>query len=630
MMTINLRFFIPKILNFLCLLCFISCKSINSQTTLLNIAKPTESQTNPPNSQTHNTLTNNSSAQSSAIGAFSFEEKPILPNWSQFLIPKIQNSVLSPVDFIFSAGSYEYISHEPQLKLGKCSFLNQKTISRIVFEAAPTLKFKLPSENSKYSSGSIYFVNDKVTNKSLAIGVFDSNGFSECHFDQKTMALSTGMGLLRQDSVYNTQLQNLDVTAAPFGRLTVNPDFKKGIAPGQILRIGRFESAHKTLSESLYHMNHSDRINSELFVKSANPSENLGLAEYLKTSILISETAFSVNLEAGKYIAFVTSSHFNDWCTIAFEIVGNQTQNLECQKSSESKNKDEINSDLISKQQNTFSNNYDVTILPTSFLKDESFSHWLQFWNKSNFVAPQFPTDHFKNLPPAMPLDFSEFYPKIKKYGALFTSLKPELFSANTQLDAVRIFDSKFYVGPNLRVEEFYRKNDNKIFPLMGTSESSIQNDIVPFLTQSRFIFHPDAEKSIQSAIQYSTNGTAIEWLEPLLTYETSLPLRMPLQQRFRFRIKIPAWNATQYVDLYINGEFFKRWILNRGDISLAMSEDIEERIDRKADFDLGLFAWGNAFLPEFIYGSAQLTPIALTRQYCVDANENGLCEVLK
>lgn len=600
------------------------------QATVPNIAIPAESQIITPISPSHSTPLNTSSAKTTANGAFSFQENLISPHWSQFIIPKTPNSIISPVDFIYTPGAFEYISADPQLKLGNCSFLSQKTVSQNVFEASPTLKFKLPSENSKYSSGSIYFVNDKATNKSIAIGIFDSNGHSECHFNQKTMSLSTGMGLLRQDSVYNTQLQILEAIAAPFGRLTINPELKKGISPGQILRLGRFESVNKTLSENLYHVNNAARINSELFAKSAKPSENLGLAEYLKTSILISDSAFSVNLEVGKYIAFVTSSNFNDWCTIAFEITENKTQNLECQKLSESKIQAENYSNQTTKQENMFLNSYDITILPTTLLKDESFSNWLQFWNKSNLILPQLSSDHFKNFQPALPLDFAEYYPKIKKYGTLFTSLKPELFSANTQLDAVRIFDSKYYVGPNFRVEEFYRNNDNKIFPLMGTSESSIQNDIVPFLAQSRFIFHPDAEKSIQNAIQYSTNGTAIEWLEPLLSYETSLPLRMPLQQRFRFRINIPAWNPTQYVDLYINGEFFKRWILNRGDISIPMSEVIEERIDRKADFDLGLLAWGTAFLPEFIYGSAQLTPIALTRQYCVDANENGLCEVLK
>ena len=123
------------------------------------------------------------------------------------------------------------------------------------------------------------------------------------------------------------------------------------------------------------------------------------------------------------------------------------------------------------------------------------------------------------------------------------------------------------------------------------------------------------------------TNGATIEWIEPVPANVGS-PLTLGPQQHIRVRLLIPPGDTTENFGMFVNGERYKQWTVNlNSDKSKYRTIEIDEKVTLQGDFNVSFASWGQSYLPEFMYGIRQLPAFAFTRVYCVDVNENGICD---
>lgn len=105
-------------------------------------------------------------------------------------------------------------------------------------------------------------------------------------------------------------------------------------------------------------------------------------------------------------------------------------------------------------------------------------------------------------------------------------------------------------------------------------------------------------------------------------------PLKLGPQQHIRMRLLVPPEDTTENFGMFINGERFKQWSVNRNQSKNSYRTiEIDEKINMQSDFFIAFASWGQNYLPEFMYGVRQLPAFAFTRIYCVDINENAICD---
>jgi hypothetical protein len=79
---------------------------------------------------------------------------------------------------------------------------------------------------------------------------------------------------------------------------------------------------------------------------------------------------------------------------------------------------------------------------------------------------------------------------------------------------------------------------------------------------------------------------------------------------------------------MFVNGERRKHWRVQKSELkSNHKIIEIDEKNEERSDFLVSFASWSKAYLPEFMYGIRQLPAIAFTRVYCVDVNENNICD---
>ncbi len=146
----------------------------------------------------------------------------------------------------------------------------------------------------------------------------------------------------------------------------------------------------------------------------------------------------------------------------------------------------------------------------------------------------------------------------------------------------------------------------------------------VALFQQTRIKTPRNTVPSSENMITEISNGVTFHW-------KTSEPRSAlapaPTDGLIAFTVRIPAFNHTEYVEIHINGQLWRRHVVNRGDYRSPLDVPIEETIESSNDFVLGVYAWGRAFLPEFVFGLSRLRPRAILSKICFDVNKNGLCD---
>lgn len=99
--------------------------------------------------------------------------------------------------------------------------------------------------------------------------------------------------------------------------------------------------------------------------------------------------------------------------------------------------------------------------------------------------------------------------------------------------------------------------------------------------------------------------------------------------QKIRLRVFVPAWNSTDIVEMYSDGQLEQRWVLERGDISKPYSVNLEKNLSTEKNFHAQFKAWGNAALPDFLTGEDE-KPFAQTPIFCVKVKPDSECDLYK
>ena len=579
--------------------------------------------------------------------------------WQPFLLPLKEGVVLNDIDFLLGTRLKPGTPLQTPIVKGSCAFFAQ-TQSQ---EPARNVTFRVRGglAKSKGTEGRLFFLhsgaNALANSKTLGFGVLDENGQANCQVDQLISTVSADMGSARQEekitvTADKSSQNNVEFDLQARMLLDVVPGPTSRILPGDILRIGRLAGSNTSLE--MLGQSLKTSVENDLFKTIDNASENFGVTEYLRTNILVGEQPFSISVTPGRYKIAVLKKNNHFTCFLEADASTNLNTELTCaaqgdpneaQQPSSSPNTassansmratpgaldarssprdptlgQRANSDLPRESL------FDATFFPERLIQAAPFQRfllghgaqlYLKYQGKKNGAAPASSTSNPVANPISTDLEFS------------FYNANPErlLPAINSTAVAERLLTA--ISKPNVEewVRKYVEKSDHTTFPIGGTSESGFVRGAVPLVAKTIFRAPAAAALSPDKNDSYITNGASLEWIEPQAGI-LEQPLRMPTQQRFRAKVVVPPWNAVEFVTLFVNSKVYRRWVLPRVDLTLPYTFLIDERIEEKADFDISLFAWGNRFLPEFLTGATGLLPMALSRQLCVDVNENGLCE---
>jgi hypothetical protein len=476
---------------------------------------------------------------------------------------------------------------------------------------------------------------EEETGALLALGRFDKDGSASCELPRLRLAVSTGFGQARVETTVPEGATETTLARVERGRLRVDPSAPAdGISlEGTILRIGR-ETRLPPGNVETENLRLPLTLDGDLFRGVPNPSENFGAKEILQSTLLVGSSAFSLTLEPGEYVGAVLRPGGNVVCVARFSIRADAQSTLACPRSGASASA--ANSTLEeSRPAGTSEALVDATFLPPRLLASAQFRQWMSNAGLTHTLLPDKPSELGTGGRSPSRLDF--LYSPVRGANAGQSPAGPYsgwFGNFDSFTEVLRAQEARVLVAPELlegerQISTFLQNTDQSILPLGGTGEEGLGGRTTPFLLATRFRFPlaggflPDASEILV------TNGMDIEWTEPSLA-EGLFPLRMPLQQRFRARVRIPPGYRPDYAEIYVNSKLYKRWYITRQEEDAWEVFLVDERIDLAQDFSIALGVWGQSFLPELIFGSSTTPALAFTRSYCIDANENGICEAMR
>ena len=354
-------------------------------------------------------------------------------------------------------------------------------------------------------------------------------------------------------------------------------------------------------------------LSSDLFYGIPNPEGNFGAQESHRSTFLLEEHSFELVLEQGNYVAIISDPVTGEMCTSIFTVKTDEVAPFGCKLPPRTP---------ISKQ-------LDATFWPLGLVQKARFQRWLRNAG-SDWVLKERTASSNQDSETLREFVFEPLglgSPKKSSPGAflgLFSEVtKTEL---NERAQFVRISSLGNAARPKLGLENFQSAADIGVLPLVGTGENDLFLFGVPFLMQTRYQV---GRFPWESPELYVSNGPIIDWLDPSPTEQGSL-LRYPLQRKFRIRVSYRKTDEPTAVDLYINRSLFRRWSVKTSPAEFKQGVgtfEIDERVDLEKDFSLSVATWGTEHMPTLTTGPFGVAPFAMSRVYCVDANENGLCE---
>jgi hypothetical protein len=167
----------------------------------------------------------------------------------------------------------------------------------------------------------------------------------------------------------------------------------------------------------------------------------------------------------------------------------------------------------------------------------------------------------------------------------------------------------------------------SQTIPMAGTTERGFLEGVVPFTFRTTLRIENSQNFRTEGAESLVSNGAEILWIEPVPAM-SGATLKLGQQQHVRVRLTVPPEDTTENFGMFINGEKYKTWAVDRMmDKRKFRTLEIDEKISLQSDFHIAFASWGKNYLPEFMFGIRQLPALAFTRNYCIDVNENGICD---
>lgn len=531
---------------------------------------------------------------------------------------------------------------------GQCTLLNSWVQSQANNSSNEALiELKPPAASGQQAAeGTVFFIHDVNSRSVQGFGFLDSSGQARCRLPKGLWYISTGFGEARTHQTLSTQVDNGTVQLQPHSRatLTLRPDRETKLRFGDIIRIGKLRPFAPLVRENNGLPEVPLLVPDDLFRSVLTPSENSGVREYLMTSLLINRQEFNLQLEPGQYYIGIWRKGEMFRCSARLLIQPEEKSVLACDPDMESSRYAEsspVSIILTPTEKSIKQIQFDATFIPARIIGNKFFKNWLaqgavtdlmlSHGEVTNQLIGNTREDGLqKNLRFKLQPIMKSIGGELKADGPYTGDFRyrPTQSSEFQALSFVRILSAQAGIDADTLLSVvFSKENLWQTIPMAGTSERALLEGAVPFIFKTSIKSNRTGILRTDTAEVYATNGATIEWIKPFPP-SAGLPIKLGAQQQIRVRLIVPPGNTTDQFALIVNGKRKKQWNIPKGQSSTSYRIlEIEEKNDEKSDFMIGFAAWSRAYLPEFMYGIKQLPALAFTRSYCVDVNENNICD---
>jgi len=548
--------------------------------------------------------------------------------WVPFVLPQKKDEIIKESDLLLG---YWNEANDPILppERGSCRLIKDLDVDSTLKTSLRLVNFVSGNVDPKRDADALMFLLNPIDQSPFAIVRLNNEGRASCFVSLKAFNISIGYGQFRKEIQVTDSIVSVKVPFPETSYLNVDPSIGRvGFLVGDTLRIGRnIVETNNTILKNIETNGQyaiPAKIQKDLYISGNFTTKNMGVDEYIATSFLIGKRPFKVVLEPGNYTVAILRKN-KLICLKKITFTGKEINNLSCS---------EIMFDEIDFEDTSKNYYFDTTLFPLHIIESAGFQDWV-FASKKYFLltSPNYYQDNFYKKEESGLKEFSFVYyspsEKINNY-------LPNTYRAIRAMDIEKAQFRQIYEGLNANnissTMEFLRSNPKNLLffgiPVGGSGEQGIVNYAVPFFNYTKISLGKASQDFLKYANIQATNGVYINLFEPLPNPADESLLISYAQQRFRFRITIPPWNSTNIVEMYVNGKLFRRWILDRGDISKIYSKSFEESFSETKSFVVRWVAWGEEFLPDFLSGTKNSLPFSITRDYCIDNNGDGECHM--
>ncbi|MEN9809222.1 MAG: hypothetical protein RLZZ488_789 [Pseudomonadota bacterium] len=534
-------------------------------------------------------------------------------------------------------------------ELGQCRMLTQaSTISPSKGENGQTLQnVEVGLEDPKGqrttgNGGQLFLIHDQVSRFVAALGFWDDDGRANCQLPAGRWFISSGFGEARTHKsfiVAPNRENKISLRTHSRARLIIRPGKDTGLQYGDLMRIGRVRAQMPAAQTDEELPEVPLLLQDDLMRSVLAPSENSGVREYLFTSLLLQRPEFSLTVEPGEYAIGLWRDGMIHPCVSRLLVESSDAAVLACDPNAGPPSSSPTEgTGLVQTQKGvelqTLTVSFDGSFMPSRLLGQSSFRAWMAKNGVTRFLRAGRPLDsqnqqfQFSLQPLLQVLSTGGvLQPEGPFIGDFRLTQKSETDAKMGTSSFARLLYAQSGINVDSMLSRVFKIAFANSIPMAGVSERGLLEGAVP-LTFRTFLRNA-AGRSLRTeeTEAFASNGAQIEWIEPSPA-ASGTPVRLGPQQRVRVRLSIPPEDTTEFFTMFINGESYKQWPVPLSQYrNMIRSLEVDEKISMNKDFYIGFASWGKNYLPEYMFGVRQLPALAFTRLYCIDVNENAVCD---
>lgn len=570
--------------------------------------------------------------------------------WQPLLMPLDDQLTLTDRDFVLGASDRFGAIDAALPQNGQCTLISSDSQSSAntaliesTIEISPADK---TTENSVADAGTIFFIHDTASRSVRGFGFFDASGRARCQLPRGLWYVSVGFGESRTHKILSTQVEGSSVRLKQHLRaqLTIQANRETALQFGDLIRIGKRKRMTPVPQDGDGLPEVPLLVPDDLFHSVLAPSENSGVREYLTTSLLVNRFEFNLRLEPGEYYIGLWRHGEMYKCTEKLFVKAGEEAILACDPEMGLTRNPEISkgmSETDSSKRDLRVINFDATFLPARFIGNRFLRNWLAQGTISDLLTAHgevtsqlLGQTREENLQGSLKFKLQPIMQTIGTdrqpdgpYVGDFRARSNSIVSSQP-MSFVRVLSAQSGLDPEVVLSTVFSSEHYwQSIPMAGTSERALLEGAVPFAFKTSIRSNRSGLLRMDTAEVFVSNGARIEWLTPSPP-TAGLPMRLGSQQRMRVRLTVPPGDTTEHFAMFVNGERRKHWRVQKSELkSNHKIIEIDEKNEERSDFLVSFASWSKAYLPEFMYGIRQLPAIAFTRVYCVDVNENNICD---
>ncbi|NBW81364.1 hypothetical protein EBR21_06385 [bacterium] len=498
-------------------------------------------------------------------------------------------------------------------------------------------------ERIRGSGGQLFMIHDHISRFVKAIGFWDDEGLASCKFPPGRWLVSTGFGEARTHKPFTVslnQVAKVSLRSHVRAKLIIKVGKETGLQFGDLMRIGRIRVQQPAPQAAGLLPEVPLLISDDLMRTVLSPSENKGVREYLLTSLLLQRPEFSLPLEPGEYAIGIWRDGNIKTCVSRLQIKPADVAVLACDPTINSSPQTDkpgtMDTQFAASDSGTMSRTiiFDGSFIPSRLLGQSSFRAWMskggvnRFLRAGRILDSQQQQLQFLLQPLMQAVNVDAI---IAPDGPFIGDFRLTQNSETDEQMGRAAFARLLFAQAGMNIDSLLGRIFQPVFsnsiPIAGTSERGLLEGVVPLTFRTHLRNTGSRSFRSEETEAFVSNGSQIEWIEPLPA-SAGTPLKLGPQQRIRLRLRIPPEDTTEFLTMFVNGERYKQWAVPVSPFrNMVRTLEIDEKIALTKDFYLGFASWGKNYLPEFMFGVKQLPAVGFTRLYCVDLNENSVCD---